>query len=172
MLMAHAPLQRASSRRVWVCEGERASARRREGARLRECETGCGSLRVTAGGGDSPGTTRAAGLPGWAQRELGIQRDVQVALSGGTLLPGSCSPRVSEGTDLKELEALGTLGRSGLLGLSYMRNRAGGQAEGLRPLGQVMPPASVSPGQHLILPEPLFLSGLPGCHSLTSMVQL
>lgn len=48
---------------------------------------------------------------------------------------------------MKELEARSTLGRSGLLGYSYMRNKAGGQAAWLRPLGQVMPqpPASVSP---------------------------
>lgn len=99
---------------------------------------------MTVGGGDSLGTRRAAGLPGWVQQELGIRRNVQVALSSGTLLPGSCSPRASRGTDFKEL---GALGRLGLLGFSYMRNRAESQAEWLRPLGLAMPqpPASVSP---------------------------
>lgn len=78
---------------------------------MRECETGWRSLPVTMGGGDSPGTLRASRLPLRAQQELGMQRGVQVALPRGTLLPGSCSPRASGGTDLEELEALGTLGR-------------------------------------------------------------
>lgn len=82
------------------------------------------------GRGDSLGT-RGHGAPWLGAARAGNTKGVQVVLSSRMLLLESRPPRAS-GRSWKELEALGTLGRSGLLGFFYMRNRVGGQAEWLR----------------------------------------